>query len=151
MPWTFGWPASGGNIAQTRRRIRTLNTRVDTKTGGSQPHPALDQLKWLVVFALVGAGVFGNWYFQEQSLLSRVLALVVLAVVAGFVALQTERGQALWDLAREARREIRRVVWPTRQVTTQTTFIVVALVLVFALILWGLDSLLSWLVSSVIG
>ena len=147
-----------------------MNTRVDTKTGrnmrgsrspagsaagtpakGATPSRALDHLKWAVVVALVAGGVVGNWYFQEQSLLARVLALLALAVVAGFVALQTERGQALWDLAREARREIRRVVWPTRQVTTQTTFIVVALVLVFALILWGLDSLLSWLVSSVIG
>ena len=110
----------------------------------SAPNRMLDHLKWAVVVALVAGGVVGNWYFQEQSLLARVLALLALAV-------QTERGQALWNLAREARREIRRVVWPTRQVTTQTTFIVVALVLVFALILWGLDSLLSWLVSSVIG
>jgi preprotein translocase subunit SecE len=52
---------------------------------------------------------------------------------------------------REARVEIRRVVWPTRQETTQTTFVVVLLVLVFSMILWGLDSLLSWVVSSVIG
>ena len=111
----------------------------------------LDHLMWALVVALVAGGVVGNWYFQDQSLLARVLALVALAAVAGLVALRTERGRALWNLAKEARREIRRVVWPTRQVTTQTTFIVVALVLVFALILWGLDSLLSWLVSSVIG
>lgn len=111
----------------------------------------LDWFKWLVVTAIVLGGVIGNWYFQDQSVLNRSLALIGLAVVAGFVGLQTERGRAIWSLMREARVEIRRVVWPTRQETTQTTFIVVALVIVFALILWGLDSLLGWIVSSVIG
>ena len=100
---------------------------------------------------MVGAGVFGNWYFGDQQLLNRVLALVALAVVAVFVILQTERGRAMWNLAKEARTEIRRVVWPTRQETAQTTFMVVLLVLLFALVLWGLDSFLSWVVSSVIG
>ena len=111
----------------------------------------VDWFKWIAVVALVAGGIFGNWYFQEQSLLNRVLALVALALVAGFLALQTERGKAFWELLKDARAEIRRVVWPTRQETTQTTFIVVALVLVFSLILWGLDSLLSWFVSSFIG
>ena len=49
------------------------------------------------------------------------------------------------------RSEIRKVVWPTRQETTQTTLIVVAVVLVMALLLWGLDSLLGWLVSMIVG
>lgn len=43
------------------------------------------------------------------------------------------------------------MVWPTRQETTQTTLIVVAVVLVMALLLWGLDSLLGWLVSMIVG
>ena len=124
---------------------------VNTNADGTQSRSGPDWVKWTVAIALVSAGIFGNWYFQDQSLLSRVLALVGLALFAGFVAFQTSRGKALWALMREARAEIRRVVWPTRQETTQTTFIVLALVLVFALILWGLDSLLSWLVSSVIG
>ena len=100
---------------------------------------------------LVVAGVVGNWYFGDQSLLIRALALVGVGLVAAFVALQTERGRRVWDLAREARQELRRVVWPNRQETTQTTGIVLILILVFALILWGLDSLLSWLVKGVIG
>ncbi|MCY3821405.1 MAG: preprotein translocase subunit SecE [Gammaproteobacteria bacterium] len=126
---------------QTTREIRS----------DDQPHPIVDRLKWLVVAVMVGAGVFGNWYFGDQQLLNRVLALVALAVVAVFVILQTERGRAMWNLAKEARTEIRRVVWPTRQETAQTTFMVVLLVLLFALVLWGLDSFLSWVVSSVIG
>ncbi|QKE61826.1 preprotein translocase subunit SecE [Aquipseudomonas campi] len=110
-----------------------------------------DSLKWLVVVALVVAGVVGNQYFSAEPLLYRVLVLLVLAVVAGFAALQTAKGQAFFALAKEARTEIRKVVWPSRQETTQTTLIVVAVVLVMALVLWGLDSLLGWLVSMIVG
>lgn len=120
-----------------------MNSKVEARP--------LDNLKWLVVVLLVAAGVGGNFYFGNESLLYRVLALVALAVVAGLIALQTARGAAFWKLAKEARMEIRKVVWPTRQETTQTTLVVVAFVLLMALILWGLDSLLGWLVSRIIG
>ena len=110
-----------------------------------------DLLKWLVVTALVVVGVVGNQFYSAEPILYRVLALLVIAAVAGFVALQTARGQSFFGLVKEARIEIRKVVWPTRQETTQTTLIVVAVVLVMALLLWGLDSLLGWLVSSIVG
>jgi preprotein translocase subunit SecE len=110
-----------------------------------------DLLKWLLVAALVIVGVVGNQYFSAEPILYRVLALLVVAALAGLIALQTSKGQAFWVLAKEARVEIRKVVWPTRQETTQTTLIVVAVVLVMALLLWGLDSLLGWLVSLIVG
>ena len=111
----------------------------------------LDVAKWLAVAVLVAVGVVGNQYYAAEPLLYRVLALLVIAVVAAAVALQTARGKAFFSLAKEARLEIRKVVWPTRQETTQTTLIVVAVVLVMALLLWGLDSLLGWLVSLIAG
>lgn len=123
-----------------------MSANTETSTAGG-----LDWLKWLVIFALVGGGIFGNWYYQDESLLFRVLGLLGIAVVAVLVALQTERGRNTWTLLREARSEIRRVVWPTREETLQTTLVVLALVVIFALILWLLDSGLSWLVKSVIG
>jgi preprotein translocase subunit SecE len=110
-----------------------------------------DLLKWLLVAALVIAGVVGNQYFSAEPILYRVLALLVVAALAGLIALQTSKGKAFWVLAKEARVEIRKVVWPTRQETTQTTLIVVAVVLVMAMLLWGLDSLLGWLVSLIVG
>ncbi len=122
-----------------------MSTSTET-TGG-----ALDWLKWLLVFGILGGGVFGNWYYQDQSLLYRVVALLVLGLGAFALAIQTERGSNAWTLIKEARGEIRRVVWPSWEETTQTTMIVLVLVLIFALILWLLDSGLSWLVSSVIG
>jgi len=110
-----------------------------------------DLLKWLAVVALVVVGVVGNQYYSAAPILYRVLALLALAAAAAFIALQTVKGKSFFVLAKEARAEIRKVVWPTRQETTQTTLIVVAVVLVMALLLWGLDSLLGWLVSLIVG
>ena len=110
-----------------------------------------DLFKWLAVVALVVVGVVGNQYYSASPILYRVLALLALAAAAGFVALQTAKGKSFFALAKEARTEIRKVVWPTRQETTQTTLIVVAVVLVMALLLWGLDSLLGWAVSLIVG
>ena len=110
-----------------------------------------DTIKWIFVLALVAAGVVGNSIYSDQYLLYRTLALVALAAVALFVALQTAKGRGYAVSFKEARKEIRKVVWPNRQETTQTTLIVVVVVLIMALVLWGLDSLLSWAVSSLIG
>jgi len=123
-----------------------LSTSTDTSTASP-----LDWLKWLVVVGIVGGGIFGNWYYQDESLLYRVIGLVVLAAAALAIAVQTQKGGAAWSLIKEARSEARRVVWPKREETLQTTLIVLVLVVIFSLILWLLDSGLSWLVSAVIG
>lgn len=122
-----------------------MSTRADS------PDNSMDVLKWIVVAVIVLVGVAGNHYFAAESVLYRAVALVALGLVAGFVALQTTKGKAFWALLKEARIEIRKVVWPSRTETTQTTLIVVAVVLVMALILWGLDTLLGWIISNLIG
>lgn len=123
-----------------------------TTTSKAEPQSSgLDSLKWFIVAALVAGGAVGNGYFADESLLYRVLALVAIAAVAAATALQTAQGRAFWVLAKEARTEIRKVVWPTPQERLQTTLVVLALVFVVSLILWGLDSLLGWAVSGLIG
>ncbi|MAY41270.1 preprotein translocase subunit SecE [uncultured Neptuniibacter sp.] len=122
-----------------------MNAKVNSE--GSK----FDLVKWLVVVAVLAVGIVGNSIYADQSLFYRVVALLVLALVAGFVSLQTVKGKAFFLLFKEAKQEIRKVVWPTRQETLQTTAIVVVVVLVVGLMLWGLDSLLSWLVSGAIG
>ena len=124
---------------------------MSTGSSEASAQSPLDWLKWLVVVVLVGGGVYGNWYFQNESLLYRVVGLLALAAVAIVVALQTDKGRSTWTLMKESRAEIRRVVWPKREELIQTTIIVLVLVLIFALILWLLDSGLGWLVSSIIG
>ncbi len=122
-----------------------MSAKAEAKEG------RFDALKWLVVVLLVALGVVGNQYFAAEPVLYRVLVLLVLAALSCYVAFQTLKGRAFFVLLKEARTEIRKVVWPTRQETTQTTLIVVAVVLVMALLLWGLDTLLGWLVSLIVG
>ncbi|WP_299776385.1 preprotein translocase subunit SecE [uncultured Pseudoteredinibacter sp.] len=110
-----------------------------------------DALKWLVVVALVAAGVVGNSYFAEQALLYRVLGLVALAAAALFVAVNTAKGNAFYTLLQESLVEVRKVVWPSRQETNQTTLIVVAVVIIMGILLWLLDTFLGWLASLIIG
>ena len=111
----------------------------------------LDWLKWLLILLLIAGGIVGNSYYDSQPILYRVLALVALGVLSLWLSINTAKGNALWVIIKEAQTEVRKVVWPTRQETNQMTLIVVALVLLTAVILWGLDSLLGWLASLVIG
>lgn len=107
-----------------------------------------DRVVWWVVFAIIAAGIWGNSYYRDDlAVYIRALALVGLAVLAGFLLFQTERGRNLWILIRDARSELRRVIWPNRQETLQTTLIVLVMVMIFALILWMLDSGLSYLTT----
>jgi preprotein translocase subunit SecE len=111
----------------------------------------LDGLKWLLALAIVGGGIYANAYYAAIEPLFRAIAGVLVAAFTVGVVLQTEKGAAAWDLAKEARVEVRKVVWPTPQETTQTTLIVVGVVIVVALILWALDSSLSLGVRGIIG
>lgn len=112
---------------------------------------ALDFLKWFVVVALVVVAIGGNYYFSAESLILRVVGVLVLLAAAVGVALTTDKGKTVARLRKEAWVEVRKVVWPTRQETLQTTGIVVVFVAVVALVLWLVDMLLGWGVSFIIG
>lgn len=110
-----------------------------------------DGARWAVIVVLIALAVIGNSYFSDQALLYRVLGVVVLGVAAAAIALTTTKGRELTELARSARKEIQRVVWPTRQETIQTTAIVLVAVLVVGLMLWLIDTILGWAMSGIIG
>jgi len=122
-----------------------MNAKVDTS------EYRLDPLKWVFIIALIAVGVIGNSYYSEVSLLYRVPALLVGAIVAAFVVSQTAKGASLVVLLKESIVEVRKVVWPSVPETHQTTAIVVVVVLVMSLILWGLDSSLGWVASKILG
>jgi preprotein translocase subunit SecE len=124
---------------------------MSSNSNAQEANAPLNTVLWVVAIALVVAGIYGNNYFGGESLLYRVLGLLAVSIVAAGIAFQTIQGKAFWVLLKGARTEIRKVVWPTRQETVQTTMIVSLVVVVAGLILWGLDTLLGWLVSLVIG
>jgi len=116
-----------------------------------EPSGSLDFLKWGVIVLLLAGAVVGNYFFAEQSVLVRALAVVATIIVAGLVAMQTVKGRNAVAFARESRTEVRKVVWPTRQEAVQTTGIVLVATLIMSLLLWGLDSVLFWVVGLVTG
>jgi preprotein translocase subunit SecE len=111
----------------------------------------LDWIKWAAVAVIVLAGVYANSYFAAESVLLRTIGLLVLAGGAGWIAAQTTKGRAFVNLCLEARIEIRKVVWPSREETTQTTIVVLIVIFIVALILWLLDWGLNGAVSAIIG
>ncbi|HVL00820.1 MAG TPA: preprotein translocase subunit SecE [Dongiaceae bacterium] len=123
---------------------------ANTTAEASRTSPA-DVAKWVVVVILIAAAVIGNAYFDEQPFLYRLLGVVVVSLVAALLAAQTDKGRAFIALLKDARAEVRRVVWPTKQETAQTTGIVVLVVVVMSLLLWLLDLGLGAAVSSIIG
>lgn len=103
-----------------------------------------DMFKLTVAGTLVVGGVFGFYYFVDQPLLYRVLGLLGVVAVACAAFFTTRQGAQLWAFIREARVEVRKVVWPSRQETTQTTLIVIVMVFIVGIILWLLDMFLFW-------
>ncbi|CNI45421.1 preprotein translocase subunit SecE [Yersinia ruckeri] len=124
-----------------------MSANTEAQGSGS----GLEAAKWLVVAVLLIAAIVGNYYYRDFSLPLRALAVVVIIAVAGAVALMTVKGKATVAFAREARTEVRKVIWPTRQETLHTTLIVAAVTAVMSLILWGLDGILVRLVSFITG
>lgn len=110
----------------------------------------LEAMKWVVVAVLLIVAIVGNYLYRDMMLPLRALAVVILIAAAGGVALLTTKGKATVAFAREARTEVRKVIWPTRR-NVHTTLIVAAVTAVMSLILWGLDGILVRLVSFITG
>ena len=111
----------------------------------------LDKCIWCLVVVLVLAGIFANMHFQQiDAALRAVAALVLFAMLIALVLL-TQHGKHLAKFALEARHELRKVVWPTRQEAGQNTLIVSIIVAVMSCLLWGVDSMLSWLIAWIMG
>ena len=109
------------------------------------------KLLWLIGLCLISLAVWGNSYFSDIGLLYRVLGVVGILFVSLFVLRFTIFGNQTYNLLIQSSTEIRKVVWRNRTETTQTTIIVTVAVLIASLILWGLDSLFSFLIKLLLG
>ena len=111
----------------------------------------LNNILWLVSLTAAFAAVILFTYLKDLGLLYRVLLLVGLMALSLGVLGQTEFGKNAVKLITDARTEIAKVVWPGRGETTQMTIMVLVMILILALIFWGLDSLLSFLSRFILG
>jgi preprotein translocase subunit SecE len=110
-----------------------------------------DRLRWAMSIALIAVGVAGNYYFADRSLLLRVLGLSVLVVVTVLIISRTVKGQMLWLQWKESVLEVKKMYWPTRKETLQTTLAVLAMVVVMGLLLWTADFILIRAVAGLTG
>ena len=107
-----------------------------------------DNIKLIVAVIIMMAAIALFYTFSEYSTLLRVLGLLVAAGLSLFIASRTQMGASMLSYVGDTQTEVRKVVWPTRQETVQTTLIVILMVTVMALLLWGVDSILGWAVRS---
>jgi len=124
---------------------------MNDKVAGQSGSSVLEVIKWVVVAVLVGAAVYGNSHYSAISPLYRAVGVLVIGIAAAFVALQTEQGRSFNQLRKDSMVELRKVVWPTRQETLQTTLIVLVFVAAVAVMMFVLDWALNGIVSTIIG
>ncbi len=106
-----------------------------------------DKIKLLLAALVLGSALGAFYYFSDQSVLLRTLGMVVAVVIAAAIALQSTAGTAALAFARGATTEVRKVVWPSRKETIQTTGIVMLMVVLVGIILWLFDLFLGWAVT----
>ena len=124
-----------------------MSAQTDTSESG-----ILDTIKLLIAAAALVGGLYA-YYYYEAELAQAIRVLMVLGgTIAGIgIAMTSVQGQRLWHFIQGSRVEIRKVIWPTKQETTQTAIAVFVFTLVMMLFFWVLDSGLLWLTQKLIG
>ena len=122
-----------------------MNTKVE-----STPGP-LDLVKLVLAAAILLGGIVGYYWFEEESLLLRVVGVLVAFCLGVLVAFQSMQGQTLWRFIQGSRVELRKVIWPTNQETMQTTLTVLVFTLIMAIFFWLLDMGLGAIARQVTG
>jgi preprotein translocase subunit SecE len=114
---------------------------VQTPVGAAAKDTVLMMLSIVVLFA----GIVAFYWFDEQPLLIRIAMVIVgLGAAAGLMWFSWY-GREFWQFALAARIELRKVVWPEREETIKTTYVVFIFAIVMGLFFWGLDWVLTWL------
>ncbi len=114
--------------------------------------PMLDSVLLLVSVALLIGGIGAYYYYQDLAITPvRVAGLIVVTLIAAWIAGQSTQGSAFFRFLKESDIERRKVVWPTHQETLQTSLMVIVVTIIISLFLAGVDWLLGALVRSLLG
>jgi len=113
---------------------------------------ALDIGKLFVAAVLaVGSAVAFYWFADLWPMWARVLLLLLGLGLGSVLGLSSAPGIQFRKFLRDAQIEVRKVVWPTRQETWQTTLIVAVAVLIIGILIWIIDMILAWIVRLLMG
>jgi len=124
-----------------------MSAQTETSESGM-----LDTIKLLIAAAALVGGIYAYYYYEtELAQVIRVL-MVLGGTMAGIgIAMTSVQGRRLWHFIQGSRVEIRKVIWPTKQETTQTAIAVFVFTLIMMLFFWVLDSGLLWLTQKLVG
>jgi preprotein translocase subunit SecE len=122
-----------------------MDTKVETE-------PTLfDTAKLLLSATILVGSIFAYYYYADESALLRAIGVLVGFALAIWVAFQSAQGKTLWAFIQGSRVELRKVVWPTREETMQTTVVVLVFTMIMATFFWLLDLFLLWFTTFVTG
>tara|TARA_R110000782_G_scaffold97608_1_gene182574 strand:+ start:71 stop:445 length:375 start_codon:yes stop_codon:yes gene_type:complete len=124
-----------------------MSAQTETSQSGM-----LDTIKLLIAAAALVGGLYAYYYYEAEFAQAIRVLMVLGGTIAGIgIAMTSVQGQRLWHFIQGSRVEIRKVVWPTKQETTQTAIAVFVFTLVMMLFFWALDSGLLWLTRKLVG
>ena len=109
----------------------------------------VDTLKLMASVSILFASIVSFYYFSEISVLIRALVIIFSLVVSLLIFFRTQKGLILWEFVQSSRVEMRKVVWPTKQETMQTTLTVFIFVLILGTFFWLLDFVLLYITTSI--
>jgi len=102
-----------------------------------------------ILAILVGIGAF--YWFDEQMLAIRIALVIAGLGVGAGLAWLSWYGREFWQFALAARVELRKVVWPDREETIKTTYVVFIFAVLMGVFFWGLDWVLTWITRLLTG
>jgi preprotein translocase subunit SecE len=141
--------ARPGDTGDGWERIRRDKRMTEQAQTGSPT--ALDTVKLIAAIAILVGGIAGFYVLGTYPLALRWVIVLASLGVGLFVALQSVQGRAFWQFVQGSRVELRKVVWPTRQESLQTTLVVFVAILVMGLFFWLLDMLLGYVTRTLTG
>ena len=102
-----------------------------------------------IIVLLAGMVLF--YYFSDIRLFYRVLGMISVLILSGYIGYQSDFGKLVYTYVTDSRVELKKVTWPTKQETTQTTLGVIVVVIIVGILLWLFDMLLGWAIGTLYG
>ena len=97
------------------------------------------------------AGMILFYYYSDVRLFYRVVGMISVVIFSAFIAYQSDFGKLVYSYVTDSKVELKKVTWPTKQETTQTTLGVIFIVIIVGILLWLFDMLLGWAIGTLYG